>query len=107
MPLGLARDGRVDGFTQEMIGLASPKRSPEVGGVFLAEAHIKGAGAGHPHAIAGLAEIVGHRRDKAELAAGLADRDVAGGSTRAIGTILEREALSELRPHQAERQILL
>ena len=46
----------------------------KIGGVLVAEAGVQRAGAGDPHPVAGLAEIMGHRRDEAELAAGLARR---------------------------------
>src|SRR6476620_12663823 len=47
------------------------------------------------------------RGDEAEPATGLAYLDIASRPTRAVGTILEGEAILKPRPHQAERQILL
>ena len=60
MPLGLARDGLADRRLEQRIVLVEgPQRGPQVGGILLAQAHIERAGAGQPHAVAALAEIMG------------------------------------------------
>src|SRR5689334_20606557 len=62
----LAADGLVDRGKEEIVGFGSAQRLAQIGRVFLAETHIERAGAGHPHAIAGLAEIVRERRNESE-----------------------------------------
>src|SRR5260370_37433660 len=84
--LGFQADGAVDRCAQEFVVGRGPQRPAQIGGIFLAEAGVQRAGAGDPHPVAGLAEIMGHRRDKAELAAGFADADIAGG---AAGIVIE------------------
>src|SRR6202012_3778133 len=71
MALGLEPNGAVDRGAQQFIVARGPQRLAQVGGVFLAEAGVQRAGAGNTHAVAGLAEIMRHWRDEAELAAGL------------------------------------
>src|SRR5690348_2270333 len=61
VPLRLAADRLVDRGKEQVVGLRGAQRLTQIGRVFLAEAHIERAGAGHPHAIAGLAEIMGER----------------------------------------------
>src|SRR3546814_9308397 len=78
--LRLARDGVADGGFQRRVRLAAAQDGAEVGGVFLAEAHVEGAGAGEADAVAALAEIMRERRDEAEAGAGFADGIVAGGA---------------------------
>ena len=107
MAFGLAGDGLVDGGVEQGVVPAGPERRPEVGCVLLAETHIERAGAGDAHAIAGLAEIVGHRRDEAEPAAGLAHVDITRRAARAVRIVVEGEVLLEPRPQQRQRQILL
>src|SRR5882724_7876212 len=86
MALRLQSNGAIDRGTEQGIVRRSPQRFAQIGGIFLAEAGVERAGAGDPHPIAGLAEIVGHRRDEAELAAGLSYPDIAG---RAAGVVVE------------------
>src|SRR6185369_5896160 len=83
--LGLARDRGADGVHENRVIAARAQRRAQVGGVFLAEAHVERAGAGHAHAVAALAEIMGERRDEAEPPPGLLDREVA---RRAAGAIV-------------------
>ena len=52
MPLRLSRDRIVDGAEQKVIGFRCTQRFAQIGGVFLAEAHIERAGASDSHAIA-------------------------------------------------------
>ena len=53
------------------------------------------------------AEIVGERRDEAEPAAGLGDRDVARRAAGAIVDVVQREALGQARAHHRQRQVLV
>ena len=79
-PLGLRAIASSMAAISEFVALRRAQRRAQIGGVLLAEAHIERAGAGDPHAIAALAEIVGQRRDEAEPPAGLAhDRHSAPG----------------------------
>ena len=69
--LGLAADRLVDGGDQRVVRFAGAQRRAQVGRVVLAQAHVEHARAGQPHAVAGFAEIVGHRRDETERTDGL------------------------------------
>ena len=71
------------------------------------EAHIERAGAGEPHAVAALAEIMGERRDEAEPPAGLAHGEIARRAAGAVVGLVERPAPLQPRPHQRQRQILV
>ena len=53
------------------------------------------------------AEVVGHRRDEAELAAGLGDADVAGRAAGVVVEVGQRELLGEPRAQQRQRHILV
>ena len=92
-------------------GASSPgwraQHRAQVGVVLLAEAHVELAGAGQPHPVAALAEIVGERRDEADPAAGLADADVAGRAAGALGGVGQRPAGVELGAEVAERPVLV
>src|SRR6266446_8965810 len=55
--LGLAVDGFADRRFERLIPFGLAQRGAQIGCVLLAEAHIESAGAGHPDAIAALAEI--------------------------------------------------
>jgi hypothetical protein len=70
MAPGFSADRLIDGGKEKIVGFRGAQRLAQVGGVFLAEAHIERAGAGRSHAIAGFAEIVRERRDEAELSTG-------------------------------------
>ena len=72
-PLGLRAMPATIACAHQLVALRRAQRPAQVGRVLLAQAHVHGAGAGHPHAVAALAEIVGQRRDEAEPAAGLRD----------------------------------
>src|ERR1043166_7523262 len=78
--LRLQRDGAIDGCSEQAVIAGGAQRLAQIGGILVAETAVQRAGAGDAHAVAGFAEIVGHRRDEAELAAGFADADVARGS---------------------------
>ena len=54
-----------------VIALAGAQRRAQIGGIVLAQAHIQRAGAGQPHAVAALAEIMRQRRDEADALPGL------------------------------------
>ncbi len=68
---------------------------------------MQGARAGDADAVAGFAEIVGHRCDEAQLAAGLADPNVAGGAACTVVEIGEGVLAFEPRAQHGERQILI
>src|SRR6266516_2441560 len=57
VPLGLARNGFVDGRVKRLVALGSPQRRAEIGRILLPEAHVERARAGDPDPVAGLAEI--------------------------------------------------
>ena len=59
MTLRLARDGLADCCNEEIVPLRSAQRRAQISRVFVPQAHVKRACAGHPHAVASLAEIVG------------------------------------------------
>src|SRR3546814_6793060 len=83
--LRLARDGGVDGGLERRVVLAGAQRGAEVGRVLLAEAHVERAGAGQPHPVAGLAEVMRERRDEAEAPAGLGAGPVARAEETRVG----------------------
>src|SRR5690606_32298622 len=63
VPLGLPPNRLVDcGLQKGVIGGGS-QRGPQVGGVFLAKAHVERTGAGKSDPVAGLTEVVGKRGD--------------------------------------------
>src|SRR5215472_3573408 len=66
MALGLAGNRGVDGGKQRIIGFRGAQRFAQIGRVVLAKTHVQRAGAGHPHAVAGFAEIMGEGSDEAE-----------------------------------------
>src|SRR5579875_1237967 len=105
--LGLARDRLADGGDELPVIVATPERRPQIGGVLLPQAHIEGARAGEPHAVAGFAEIMRHRRDEADASTRLLALEIARGAAGAIVADLEGEATGELGAKQREREILL
>src|SRR5215472_2707374 len=104
--LWLAGDRVVDCILQESVVGRGPQRGAQIGGVVLAEAHIKDPRAGDPHPIAGFAEIVRQGGNEPQAAAGLLDTDIARRAAGAILDVAKREALLEPRPYHRERQIL-
>src|ERR1700759_5222802 len=76
--LGLEADGAVDRGAEQFVVAGGAQRLAQGGGGFLSPTNVQRAGAGDPDPVTGLAEIMRHRRDEAELAAGLADAHVAG-----------------------------
>src|SRR5690349_17154036 len=77
MPARLARDCLEDGRIEQIVFRRGSQRRPEIGRILLAEAHEERAGAGQPHPVAALAEIMGERGDEAEAPAGLGDPHIA------------------------------
>ena len=75
-------------FGNQFIAFRGAKRRAQIGGIFLAQTHEKGAGAGQANTVAAFAEIMGHRRDEAQATAGLGDLYVAG---RAAGLVGDRQ----------------
>src|SRR5215472_4355157 len=92
MALGLARNRFVDRRLEQRVIRACPQWRAQMSTVVLAEAHIKCAGAGEPHAVAALAEIMSHRRDEAEAAASLTHGVVTRRAARAVIGLIERPA---------------
>src|SRR5262249_39644047 len=104
--LWLAQDGLVDGAAQQHLVSTGAQRCAQIGGVVLTEAHVKGPRAGQPYAIATLAEVVRHRRYKAQSAAGLLDAHIAGGTAGAEWYVLERPTFEQPGAHDREGQVL-
>ena len=71
LPFG-TRELRDRGREQVVVG-RGPQRLAQIGGILVAEAGVQRAGAGDQYPVTGLAEIMRHRRDEAEPAAGLLD----------------------------------
>ena len=63
--LGLAADGFDDGLAQGLGPFRMAHDGFQVGAVFLAQAHVKHAGASHPQAIAAFTKAMGQGRDEA------------------------------------------
>src|SRR3984893_12837574 len=82
--LRLQTDGAVDRGAEELVVGGGAQRLAQIGGIPVAEAGMQRPGTGDPHPVAGFAEIMGHRRDEAELAAGLADANVTRGAAGAL-----------------------
>src|SRR4051794_10833031 len=93
-------DGTVDRGGEQVVVGRSAQWLAQIGGILVAETGVERAGAGDPYPVTGLAEIMGHRRDKAELAAGLADADVTGRAAGIVVEVGQRVVLGEPRPQQ-------
>src|SRR5947209_197052 len=78
-------DGAIDRGREQVVVRRGAQGFAQIGGILVAEAGVQRAGAGEPYPVAGFAEIMGHRRDEAEVAAGLADAHIAG---RAAGVVV-------------------
>src|SRR5665811_1532682 len=89
MAFRLAGHGLVDCGMQKRVGRAGPHGLPEIRGVLLPEAHIECAGTCDSDPVAGLAEIVSHRRDEAEPAPCLRDAHISGRPPGPIRSVLE------------------
>ena len=68
---------------------------------------MKRPGAGDADPVAGLAEVMGHRRDEAEPAAGFRHVGIARRAARAVGKVGEGVAGREAGADQRQRQILI
>src|SRR5207248_9595315 len=77
--LRLAVDRLADRRFEHFVAFGLAQRRAPSRCILLADAHEKGAGAGQSHAVAALAETVGHRRDEAEPSAGSSYGAVARG----------------------------
>ncbi len=63
--------------------------------------------AGQAHAIAALAEIMGHRRNETKPALRLGDVHIAGRTARLVRDVLQRKGTLQARAHDREWQILV
>ena len=79
--------------------LAGADDGAQIGRVLLPEAEVERTGRGQPDAVAAFAEIVGHRRDEAEAAAGFGHFHIAGRAARLVGNVGERETVREIGAH--------
>src|SRR6516165_7093310 len=102
--LGLARDSLRNGRMQALVALRDTQGRAQIRRILLSQAHIKGPGAGHPHAVAGFTEIMSERRNEAEPPAGLGDSDIAGGTAGAVVAVVEREPLGQSRANNRKRK---
>src|SRR6266496_5708451 len=93
--LRLQPDGAVDGGGQQIIVGGGAQRFAQIGGILVAEAGVQRPGAGDPYPVTGLAEIMRHRRDEAELAAGLGNADIAGGAAGIVVEVGQRIVLGK------------
>src|ERR1700730_14787938 len=105
--LRLQADGAVDRRTEQIIVGGGPQRLAQIGGILVAETGGQRAGAGDPNPVAGFAEIMGHRRNEAELAAGLADAHVAGGAAGVFVEVGQGVLLGKARAEQGQRDVLV
>ena len=71
MALRLAGNSLVERGVQKFVARRLTQRHAQIGRIFLAEAHIKRAGAGDADAVAALAEIMSQGGDEAEPSARL------------------------------------
>src|SRR5690606_130021 len=78
VPARLVEDRRFDRLLEEAVVRARSHRIAEVDRIILPQTRIERSLACHPDPVAAFAKIVGHRRDEAQPAAGLAYTDVAG-----------------------------
>ena len=107
MALGLARDGVADFLAQNGVIRMRPQRRAQIGAVFLTQAHVQFARAGHADPVAAFAEIMGHRRDEADLLPGFGQLDITGGAAGAFGQIQQGETFGQLGAQVRQRPILV
>src|SRR5438067_4215491 len=62
----LVQDGGIDRGIEEIVALGGAQRRAQIGSILLPEAHVKRAGAGEPHAVAGFAKVMCERCDETE-----------------------------------------
>src|SRR5687768_16000224 len=104
--LGLARDRLLDSPCDGLVGARS-QGGAQISRILLPETHVERARAGQSDPVAALAEIVSHRGDKAEPAAGLGDLDVTRRTARAVRNVPNGPAVHESRAYDGQRQILV
>ena len=68
---------------------------------------MQGAGAGQPHPVAGLAEIVAERCNQAQAATGFGDPHIARRTTGRERQVLQRPETLQLAPHLGQREVLI
>src|SRR5690606_6288240 len=100
MALGFAADSFVDCLGDQLVALRSTQWRSQIRGIFLAQAHVKGACAGQPDAIAALTEIVRHRSDETKTSPGFGHFDVTGWAACFVGNIPQRELPLQPRAHE-------
>src|SRR5204862_4033778 len=105
MALRFQPDGAVDGGAEQLIVAGGAQRLAQVRGILVAEAGMQRPGAGDPHAVTGLAEVVGHWGDEAELAAGLADANVTSGAAGILVKVGQRILYGQTRAPQRQRYV--
>ncbi len=103
----LEADSAVNRGAQQFIVGGRAERLAQIGRVLLAKASMKRAGTGDADAVAGFAEIMSHRRDEAEPAAGLRDANVTRRSAGIVGQIGQGVAGGKARSQHRQRQILI
>src|SRR5882724_13505819 len=104
--LRLQPDGAIDRRREQLVVGRRPQRLAQIGGILVAEAGMQRAGAGDPYPVTGLAEIMRHRRDEAELAAGLGNADIAGGAAGIVVEVGQRVVLGEAGAQKRQRYVL-
>src|SRR6202023_2656338 len=97
MALGLAGDGGVESLVQKRVRLRCAQWRAQIGRILLAKAHVKRSGAGHAHAIAAFAKIMGEGGDEAQTAPGFRDIHITGGAACPVAGLAKSEALLEPR----------
>src|SRR6185369_109200 len=105
--LRLQPDGAVDRSRQQIVVRGGSQRPAQIGGILVAEAGVQRAGAGDPYSVTGLAEIMRHRRDEAELAAGLGNADIAGWAAGIVVEVGQRVVLGEAGAQKRQRYVLI
>src|SRR5580704_18248620 len=107
MALRLAGDGGVESLVQKLVAGRRAQRRPQISRVLLAKAHVKRSGAGHAHAIAAFAKIMGKRGDEAQTAPGFRDVHITGGAACPVAGFAKSEALLEPLLDEVQRQKLI
>lgn len=89
MPLRLSCNRLIERAMQEIIASRGAEWTTEVGGVVLAEAHVKRTGASYAHSVAGFTEIMGERRNEPQSSAGFLHAHVTRRSSRAVINVIK------------------
>src|SRR6186713_3597233 len=103
----LQPDGAIDRGRQQIVVGGGAKWFAQIGGILVAKAGMQRAGAGDPYPITGLAEIMRHRRDETELAAGLGNPDIAGWAAGIVVEVDQRVVLGEAGAQKRQRYVLI